>query len=371
MIGTEHTEADDARDPIGRAVASLVPGGRVLDVCRLGADRATDDDDDTHKSVGYGEPCRVRLATPQGERSFVFHLQRSDGFGHDRRADRAHAQLEAFDTFGRIPSHVRALDVGAVGRDGRLISLAESGEFYLVTEWVEGTPYADDLRRIAGAARLAVLDLARADALCDYLVALHARRAGTPDGYRRAVRDLVGHGEGIFGMIDGYAPETPGAPPERLREIERRCLEWRWRLRAREDRVTRTHGDFHPFNVVFGDGESFHLLDASRGCVGDPADDVAAMTINFVFFALDHADAWKNAMRPLFHRFFARYLERSGDDALLDVVAPFFAWRGLVVASPAFYPSLPAAARDRLLGFVERTLDAPRFDPALADQVFA
>jgi hypothetical protein len=42
-----------------------------------------------------------------------------------------------------------------------------------------------------------------------------------------------------------------------------------------------------------------------------------------------------------------------------------------VVASPRFYPDLSPGARDRLLGFVERALDAPRFDPAWAEDLFA
>jgi len=352
---------------IARIVERLVPGGRVVEVRRLGLDGAAGDD--THKAAGYGEPRRVRVACSDGERSFVFHLQSADGFGHDRRADRAAEQLLAFDSFGKIPRQARALDVGALGSDGRLVSLADCGELYLVTEWVEGTPYAEELRRIARAARATDEDLRRVDALADYLVSLH--RAPATGTYRRAVRDLVGGGEGIFGMIDAYPADTSAAPPGRLRAIERRCLEWRWRLRAYEARLVHIHGDFHPFNIVFQDAESFRLLDASRGCAGDPADDVTALAINFVFFALDHEGAWRGALRAMFHRFLDRYRERSGDGALFDVAAPFFAWRGLVVASPAFYPDLPGASRDRLLRFVERTLDAPRFDPAFADEVLA
>jgi hypothetical protein len=353
--------------PIERIVQRLVPGGRSIEVRRLGADRTLTDD--THKSVGYGEPQLIRIAGPDGERRFVVHVQRADGFGHDRRADRAADQLLAFDSFPLIPRQARAVDVGAVRRDGSLVSLADSGELYLVTEWVEGTPYAEDLRSVAQTGRLSPLDLARADALCDYLVALHARRA--PAGsYRRSVRDLLGGGEGIFGMIDAYSLDTPGASPERLRAIEHLCLDWRWKLRAHEGRLRLSHGDFHPFNIVFQETETFRLLDASRGCAGDPADDLTALTINFVFFALDHKGAWEGALRTLFRRFLQRYVERSGDEMVLEVLAPWLAWRGLVVASPAFYPDLPGASRERLLRFVERTLEAPRFDPALADEVF-
>ncbi|HEX9104507.1 MAG TPA: aminoglycoside phosphotransferase family protein [Polyangia bacterium] len=341
----------------------------MVEVRTLAAD--VDVADETHKAAGYGAPRRVRLRADDGrERSLVFHVATANDFGHDRRADRAAEQLLAYDTFARIPRHVRALDVGAVGADGGLVSLAGAGELYLVTEWADGTPYADDLRRIAAERRARPGDRERCDALAGYLVELHRRRGGRPAQYRRAVRDLVGSGEGIFGMVDGYGDDdTPGASRARLHAIERRCLDWRWKLRAAEPRATTIHGDFHPFNVVFGEGRQFTLLDASRGCVGEPADDVTAMAVNYVFFALDHEGAWAGGLGELWHRFWRGYLDGSGDAGLLAVAAPFFAWRGLVVCSPAFYPSLAASARDRMLTLVERALDAERFDPALADEV--
>ena len=357
-------------EALARAAGRLCPGFAVVEVRPLAAD--VDVADETHKAAGYGAPRRVRLRAGDGrERSLVFHVATANDFGHDRRADRAAEQLLAFDTFARIPRHVGALDVGAVGPRGELVSLADAGEFYLVTEWADGAPYADDLRRIAAARRAQPGDLERTDALAAYLVELHRRRGGRPAQYRRAVRDLVGSGEGIFGMIDGYGDDTPGAPRERLARIERRCLDWRGRLRAAEARATTIHGDFHPFNVVFGDGRSFTLLDASRGCVGDAADDVTAMAVNYVFFALDHEGAWAGALRELWHRFWRHYLDGSGDRELLAVAAPWLAWRGLVVCSPAFYPSLAASARDRMLRLVERALAADRFDPAFADEVMS
>jgi hypothetical protein len=352
-----------------RWAAALGGGWHVVSVTPLGSDGATDDD--TRKAAGYGRPLHLRLRDGGGrEQEVVFHVAQADEFGHDRRSDRALEQLLAYDTFGHIPRHVRALDVGAVGDDGRILSLRRAGEFYLVTSWATGRPYAEDLRRLARSGACAPLDLARADALADYLVALHRERVAEPVAYARGVRDLVGSGEGIFGMIDAYPPDCPAAPPARLCAIERSCLEWRWRLRGREARLRRTHGDFHPFNVVFGDGAGFQLLDASRGCLGDPADDVTAMAVNFVFFALEHPTAWPDGLGRLWHRFWTRYLDGSGDAALLDVAAPFFAWRGLVVTSPRFYPDLRAEARDRLLGLVERALASPRFDPGWADELF-
>jgi Phosphotransferase enzyme family len=363
------TATDNPLRVLDELVGRLFPGSRIAGLQTLAPDTGGGD---THKVQGYGRPLRVTVRGPQGERRvLVFRTATSNIFGHDRRSDRAEGMLLSFDTFNAVPDHVRALDVGAIAPSG-LVSVRDGGEFYLLTTFAEGRMYADDLRRIAADGAAGDGDLARCVALARWLVSLHAQRIAEPPAYTRAVRDLVGHGEGIFGMIDGYGASVPAAPPERLRAIEERCLDFRWRLRGREARLARTHGDFHPFNVVFepGDGARFTLLDASRGCKGDPADDVTAMAVNFVFFAIDRRGSWARGLGRLWHAFWESYLRESGDRDLLEVAAPWLAWRCLVVASPRFYPNLPERARDAMLGFAERALRAPRFDPAWAEDLF-
>ena len=355
-------------------VQQLFPGAVLLEVRALAPDvgGVSAADDPTVKSLGYGRPLRVAILEANGaRRTVVFRTATSNPYGHDRRADRAEGMILAYDTYSRIPGHVRALDVGAIAKDGRLVSLRDTGEVYLVTEWAPGALYAEDLRRLAQAGTALPLDVDRCDALARYLLALHTPLVGQDEAYVRALRDLVGHGEGIFGIVDGYGPDVPAAPPARLRAIEERCLAWRWRLKDRRHRLRRTHGDFHPFNVVFAEGSSFRVLDASRGGLGDPADDLTCMSINFVFFALEHPEAWRQGLGVLWRRFWRIYLQGSSDVEVLAAAPPFFAWRALVLANPSFYPVLTAASRDRLLGFAERALAASRFDPEMAEDLFA
>jgi hypothetical protein len=356
-------------------VSSLFPGATIEGAAPLGPDVAPGGD--TGKVEGYGRPIRVTLREPAGwRRDVVFRTAIPNEFGHDRRSDRAEELLLAHDVFDTIPDHVRALDVGAIAGDGRLVSLRGTGEFYLVTEWVDGTLYAEDLRRVAAEGTASPLDVARCEALARWLVRLHAERRTDPAAWRRAVRDLVGHGEGVFGIVDAYPAGVPGAPLDRLRRIEERCLEWRWRLRGRADRLARTHGDFHPFNVVFRPptlegGTRFALLDASRGGQGDPADDVVAMAVNYVFFALEHRAAWRRGLGVLWRRFWEVYLAGSGDLGVLETAPPFLAWRALVLACPRFYPHLSRTGRDVVLHLAERALEGPRFDPRWAEVPFA
>jgi hypothetical protein len=350
---------------LARYLHQRFPGTHIAAVEPLGADDA--------KKGGYGVPLKLALVDEVAgtRRDVVLHFARADEAGHDRRSDRAQEMLLAFDTFNQLPRHVPAIDVGAVTKEGELVSLHETGEFWMLSGWAAGAPYADDLRRIARTGEILPEDLRRAQALSRYLVDLHAEKIDRPGAYRRAVRDLVGHGEGIFGVIDGYPSNTPGAPPHRLRSIEQRVVSRRWDLRALDGRLRRTHGDFHPFNIVF-DGSELHVLDASRGACGDPADDVICLAINFPFFALladDRARAWRGLGR-LWDAFWADYLSATKDTELLGICAPWLAWRGLVLASPRWYPDLAESARELLLGLVEATLDAPRFHPLVAHELF-
>jgi hypothetical protein len=351
-------------------LARLFPGARVVAIEPLGPDAGATagSGDASTKAAGYGLPVRIELRDGSATRQLVWRVASANEFGHDRRADRAAVMVQAFDDFAQIPRHVQAVDLGVI-RGDELVSTRDATEHYLITSYAPGTIYAHDLRRIAGDRIATPRDVDRIGALARYLAALHTPIAPPGTRYRRAIRDLVGSGEGIFGIIDGYPADVPGAPARRLAAIEARCGEWRWRLRGRDARLTRTHGDFHPFNIVF-DGDAPTLLDASRGGCGDPADDVTALAINFVLFALDAPAAWPDGLGVLWRGLWSRYLAERPDDDLLAVAPPFLAWRALVVANPVFYPRMTGAARDRLLGFAEAVLDAHALDPARAEELF-
>jgi hypothetical protein len=363
--------APTALDPeLALIVGRALPHARMLRATTLGADQAGQASQATAKAAGYGIPIRIDVEVDGQKRSLVLHGSSSNQFGHDRRADRAAELLLAADTFGSIPQHVRALEVGAFRNDGSSVSLLDTREFYLLTDYADGRPYAEDLRLIASSQTVSAQDAARLKTLTDYLVSLHAERLDGPQAYARSLRDLLGSGEGIFGIVDAYPQATEPADGERLRRLEQLCLDFRWRLKRRKPRLARVHGDFHPFNVLFDESSRLRVLDTSRGSVGDPADDVSCLAINFVFFALEQPGSWQAAFSRLWFELWERYLGATQDRELLDVVAPFLCWRSLVLACPVWYPNLATEARERLLAFAEAGLRAERFDPQLAEAVF-
>ena len=166
-----------------------------------------------------------------------------------------------------------------------------------------------------------------------------------------------------MGVCDGYPLPHGFITAALLEEIERRCLSWRWHLKGRADRLRQVHGDYHPFNILFREGTDFTVLDRSRGEWGEPADDVTALTGNYLFASLQATGRLEGPFETLFRRFWDRYIERTGDAEILETAAPFFAFRCLVMASPVWYPSLDESVRRKLFSFVLSILDAPRFAP--------
>lgn len=317
-----------------------------------------------YKQYGYGAPVRLNIRIGRRLIRVVLETMSPGPFGHEHMADRAQAILWDYDSYGRLPRHVPALDVGAFTGKGGLMSVAPAREFFVLTQWSEGEGYQKDLERLSNNGSSRAMDRRRAVAMADYLASIHRVKRRDPELYRRRLRELIGHGECIMGLTDSYPARYAFITEELLRSIEEACNQWRWRLRGRAKRLSQVHGDFHPWNVLFRRGTDFTVLDRSRGEWGEPADDVTAMTINYLFFSLCRWGTLRGPFEMLFRTFWDTYMEKSRDHEVLETSAPFFAFRGLVIASPLWYPRLSVDVRRKIFRFVEHVLDVERFDPA-------
>jgi len=324
---------------------------------------------DDPKGFGYGVPFEVECRLPTGSRRLVLRRTRpASGFGHDHAADRAWQALYGHGTYNDFPRHARSVDVGFIRADGDMVSAADAVDFFQLVEKVDGRLYWLDLERLLRAAPSS-LDTARARALAGFLAQAHADKRDDPALYARGVRELIGHGECVMGLLDSLPHPWQPLRPELCETIETALVRWRWRLRDRAHRLSRTHGDFHPWNIVFRDGTDFSVLGRRRGEWGEPADDVAALGVNYLCFGMRKAAAHgergvAEPFRSLFHTFLSTYLERSRDYELFDTLPPFLAFRALVVAHPRCYPDQSATVRDELLHLATCLAASSRFEPS-------
>ena len=336
----------------------------VLAVRRLGAAEGDGDP----KGLGYGVPLEVECRVGDERRQLVVSRTRPvQGFGHDYPADRAWQAIYAHSAYNSFPAHVKSLDVGFVRASGALVSAGDAAEFFQLVEKAPGRLYWLDLERLLSQP-LVPRDGERARALARFLARAHRDKRDEPALYQRRIRELVGHGECLMGILDSYPRPWPLLPPEQCEALERALVSWRWRLRGRVARLSRVHGDFHPWNLLFGDGVDFAVLDRSRGEWGEPADDVSALGINYLFFGLRKSAAagGRSIAEPfasLFRAFLDTYLAESGDREVLDVLPPFMSFRALVIAHPRWYPALDDGTRRALLRFALAMAGPIRFDP--------
>jgi aminoglycoside phosphotransferase (APT) family kinase protein len=314
------------------------------------------------KRFGYGRPLLVDYRAGDQSIKEVFHRIRRNAFGRERDDDRAAAVWLDFKTFNRLPRHVPAKDMVILTGEGTVQSIRSAEEMLLVTAYRPGHLYADDLMRIRDEGTVHSLDIRRVEVLAAYLSDIHQVKHDDPALWRRRLRDLVGHGEGIMGLTDSYPQDLPYVTETELRSMEEMANHWRWHLKPQSRRLSQVHGDFHPFNILFEDGLQFHILDRSRGEWGEPADDVSCLTINYLFFSLQCCGQLEGPFKELHDRFWEFYLALQPDGELASAIQPWFAWRALVLASPIWYPTISEGVRRKLLAFARQVMSKDRYN---------
>ncbi|WP_320169468.1 aminoglycoside phosphotransferase family protein [Maridesulfovibrio sp.] len=316
------------------------------------------------KKFGYGKPLLVRFVAGGEERETVISVMKGDNYGHQFYWDRAAILMFQYETSASLSRHVKPMGIGYVGADGSMRPVIGPREFFILNEKLEGYDYFHDLDRIRKGG-YEDRDREMAGNLAGWLAEIHGTRKDDSHLYMRRIRDLIGSSECIMGLVDeAYAHPSEYFSRDRFIRLEKRLIDWRWKLAHYTGRLCAVHGDFHPWNVLVGGPEGFSVLDRSRGEWGEAAGDLCCMAANYILFGLYDDGGVSEHFRTLYMTLFEKYLELTGDSEILEVMGPFFVFRGLVIASPVWYPDHPVKVRESLLRFIENVLEDEVFDYA-------
>jgi hypothetical protein len=340
-------------------------GVEVTDIRKLGENK-----NGTAKRLSQDAPLLISFMHGHESEQVVLRTVLKDGLSRERRADWSCNLLANHDRSKELSHHEPFVNIGTFAPKSKSFSLEQDNEFFLITPYVSGVLYAQDLCQISDTQNLEHWDKEHVVALADYLAEIHAVKKSDMVRYQQRIRNLLGYGEGLMGILDSYYSDPELTSPGDLEEIEKQCVAWRWRSKGFHHRLSHVHGDFHPWNVQFQEDSASMLLDYSKSQWGEPADDVSAMTISYILFSLRREGALTTPFRQLYSLFWEHYLGVTQDQEILRIIQPFYVWRVLAAASPVWSSSLSLPVRKMLLRFVKNMLASEDFDPERIDDYF-
>lgn len=313
------------------------------------------------KELGKGSHGTGFIIVLANGKRYVLKTLHGEDLGQNYPADRAQVLLCAHYNYNKLTKHVKSVDVGAFTPRG-LKSVGDMEEFFLVMEEAKGDEYQIDLDRILEKGELTDRDRKRALVLADYLADIHSHKHDDPSLYKRRIREAIGHNELMMGVLDIYPDKVDFATNEELTELVKKGVDWWNKTKHKAHRLSTVHGDFYFSNIAFNDNNELIMMDRSRGEYGEPAEDVACILINNIMYAYRQNAKYEGPFKELNDIFMKRYLEKTNDHEILEVLPLFTIGRSVIIFCPSFNPDIDDKARRQLFDLTMKMADKDKFD---------
>lgn len=288
----------------------------------------------------------------------------------DHHSDRAQNFFLAHEAYNTMESHVKSKDVISVDKNGKLKSIGDSKEFFILMEEAKGQDFFKDLEKVGEQGFVEDKVKEKVLILSNFLYKLHSKKIDSLSMYRRKVRDTLGGAGSVAMVLDSWPDKEYNQYKREWNEILKHCVNV-WDIsRNLTNRNCEIHGDFHPGNLWFQEDLTLTILDRSRGISGEPADDISAFVLNPIFYSVKKYGKLQGEYKEIFDLFWNNYFSKTLDKEMRKVLGLYFAFRVSVVCNPVFYPDSffggkenAEKARKKMINFSLNVLKDKEFIP--------
>ena len=255
-----------------------------------------------------------------------------EGFTHDYLSDRAASLIRAHEDYNLMENHVKSEDVIA-NKDGRLTSIGNAKEFYILMQEARGKDFFNDFDKIKKTKILDSEIKKKIMNISDFLVKIHKKKHKSSSIYRRKMRETISGNGSIIEMLDFHSDENFIRFEKKWFEILKQIIRY-WRISRNMDyRLCEVHGDFHPGNIWF-ENEKLIILDRARGRFGEPADDITSFIINPIMYSLILNGKFDGPFKEMYDIFWNNYFKKTKDREMRKIIAPYLAFKIAIVTNP-------------------------------------
>lgn len=280
----------------------------------------------------------LEFETEKEKQRLILKTLFTENLGMDHYSDRAASLIEAHDNYNKMRDHVKSIDVLAYNKDNTLTSLGNAQEFYILMEEANGKDLFKDFNQIKETKTLNEETKNKIIKISNFLVELHKNKYQSISLYRRKIRDTLGSGGSLIGLLDMHPDNAFNQFEKKWIEIVKKAINY-WRdSRNLDYRLCEIHGDYHPGNLWF-ENDKLIILDRAKGRFGEPADDITAFIINPIMYSLIATKEcrFKGPFKKVFDIFWNNYFKQTKDKEMRKIIAPYLAFRIAVVTNPIFY----------------------------------
>ncbi|MGK0209561.1 MAG: hypothetical protein ACI83O_000840 [Patescibacteria group bacterium] len=257
-----------------------------------------------------------------------------ENLGMDNPGDRAASLLQAHTNYNTMRNHIKSKDV-IVLKNKKAESIGNAEEFYIAMEEASGKDMFTDLDNIDND-KSYQLFLEKTKKIAQDLVELHKNKVNNPILYKRKIRDTIGSGGSLMGVLDMHTIEDYSKYKTHWETIIKECIPYWSKSKHLTHRCCEIHGDFHPGNIWFKE-KKVTYLDRAGGRFGEPADDLTAFFINPIFYSIIKHGNFQGKYKEIFDMFWNTYFKQTKDKEMRTIMAPYIAFRASVITNPMFY----------------------------------